>query len=63
MQVKTTLITAKQYLWDQLNKNLRAETVEDILKQFERQTEHKIMQTHNKQENKVPTANNNSDTQ
>ena len=61
--VKTTLITAKQYLQDQLNKTIRTDTVEYIVKQFEKQTEHNIMHTYSEHANRVPTGNDNSDTQ
>ena len=60
--VKTT-ITEKQYLWDQFNKNIRTDTVKDILKWLEKQTKHNLMHTHNEQGNKVPTENDNNDTQ
>ena len=33
-----TWITAKQYLWDQLNKHIVSDPLEDILKQIEQQT-------------------------
>ena len=59
--IKTTLITAEQYLWDQLNKNIGTDSLEDVLKQFEKQTEHNIMHIHNEQTNKVPTDNDNSE--
>ena len=60
----TTLITGEQFLWDQIYKNIRTDTVEDILKQFEiKKTEHNIMHMHNEQANKVATGNNNNDTQ
>ena len=35
--VQTTLITAEHYLWDQADKQRRTDTVEDIIKQFEKQ--------------------------
>ena len=58
------MITARQNLQDQLNKNIRTDTVEDILKQFKKkQIEHNIMHTHNKKASKVPTGSDNSDTQ
>ena len=39
--VKTTPVTSEQYLWDQLNKNVRKDTVKHILKQSEKQTMNK----------------------
>ena len=36
--MKPTQITAKQYLWDQLNKHIVTDQLEDILKQLEKQT-------------------------
>ena len=53
---------SQQCLQEQLAKHRRIDTVEDILKQFEKQTEQNIMSTHNEQLYKVPTVNSTSDT-
>ena len=57
-----TLITAEQYLWDQLNKNIRSDTVEDTLNNLKNK-QYNIMYTCNKPVNKIPAGNDNSDTQ
>ena len=46
--VKTTQITAKRYLWDQLHKHKMTDPIEDILKQLENQTQQSKI-THNEQ--------------
>ena len=42
-------ITAKQYLWDQLDKHIITDPFEDILKQLEKQTHTGHTYTQNKQ--------------
>ena len=61
-QVKATPITAEQYLLHQLNKNT-VDTVDDILKQFEKHTQQNMTHIHNEQVNKDTTENGTSDTQ
>ena len=56
-------ITAEQYLQDQLDKHRMTDSVEDILKQIENQTQQKKTHTHNEQLNNIPTGNSTSDTQ
>ena len=48
---------------ESVNKDIGTNTVEDISKKFEKQTEQKILYTHYKQVNIVPNGNSTSDTQ
>ena len=59
--MKETPITIEQYFWNQLSKGI-VETVDDILKHFEKHTQQNVTYTHNKQVNK-DTVNITSDSQ
>ena len=63
MHIKTTQITGKQYLQDQLDKHRMTDPVEDILKQFDYQTQQNKTYTHNEQLKNVPNGNSTSNTQ
>ena len=54
--------TAAQILQDQLDKCTMKDPVEDILKQFENQTQQRRAYTHSEQLNNVPIGNSTSDT-
>ena len=47
--MKVTQITAKQYIWDQLDKHKVTDPLEDILKQIEKQTPMYHTHTHKEQ--------------
>ena len=63
MHMKPTQITAKQYLWDQLDEHIVTDPLDDILEQIENQTQ--INKTHilSDQLNNIHTANSISHTQ
>ena len=61
--MKSTQITAKQYLWDQLDKHIVTDPLDDILKQIENQTHINKAHTHNDQLNNIHTGNGMSNTQ
>ena len=51
------------YLWDQLDNDRMTDPVEDILKQFEKQTQQNKTYTHIEQLNNVPTGKSINDSQ
>ena len=61
--MKTTHISAGEYLWIQLDKHRKIDPVKYILKQFENQTLQHKTYTNNEQINSVPTGNSTSDKQ
>ena len=46
-QIKITPITTEYYLWDQSRKS-NVDSVDDILKHFEKHTQQNVTHTHNK---------------
>ena len=47
--IKTTSITAAQYLWDQLDKHSKTDPLEDFLKQYGSHAQHTKMNAYNEQ--------------
>ena len=61
--VKPTWITAEQYHWDQLDKHIVTDPLDDLLKQIENQTQIKQTCTNNDQFNNIHTGNSICNTQ